>query len=150
MFNLKIYQNKYINSQIIFFIQTLLFRKLWYGMVQYPLIFTPVQKLPWCFCSYLEESTACICRINRDVNGEIVDISYWYSPRATKGKVQIISMIFSNQGSMIHGTKSAKKTLYTILKTAFLRRSVYLFNIKVSHCCLILTNMCVQSLSGAW
>ena len=96
------------------------------------------------------ETTACICRINRDINGEIVDTSYWYSPRATKGKVQVISMIFSNQGSMIRGMKSAKKTLYTILKTAFLSRSVFLFNIKISHCCLISTNMCVKSLSGAW
>lgn len=156
MFNLKIYQNKYINSQIIFFIQILLFRKLWYDMVQYPSslllfksylgVFVAIWKSPPMY----SETTACICRINRDINGETVDISYWYSPRATKGKVQIISMIFSNQGSMIHGTKSAKKTLYTIFKTAFPSRSVYLFNIKISHCCLISTNMCVQSLSGAW
>ena len=75
----------------------------------------------------------------------LIDIS----PRATEAKVQIISMIFSNQGSMIHGTKSAKKTLYTILKTAFLSRSVYLFNIKISHCCLISTNIHVKSLSGS-
>lgn len=42
-------------------------------------------------------TAASIYRINRGVNGKMDDTSLLMFPKAPKGKVQIISMMFSNQ-----------------------------------------------------
>lgn len=129
-------------------------------MVQYTLILTPAQILPPCICSNLENAVYVfhqgqlhrwytgIHRIHRIINGETVDTSLLIFPKANKGKFGIISMLFCNQGTMIHVTKSANQILYTILKNCFSQHISVLLKYKnKSLCCLTSTKSCARSWS---
>lgn len=84
---------------------SLLFSKLWYDMVQYSLMILLLFKYYlhvliaiWKMLPMFQSGTAAsIYRINRGVNGKMDDTSLLMFPKAPKGKVQIISMMFSNQ-----------------------------------------------------